>query len=432
MISEENVNECDIDEDEYRINQGEMENSKFKNIRKIYDACKGVVKIMTSTKLGSGFFIKLEKGNSPFYCLMSNEHIIKGILIRKKKSLIIYYDNEFKSLEINLNEEERYIKTFKKIDSDISVVEILKRDKVPEEYFLLPDLDKHTESDLKNGQIFIPQYTQDQSLKNSSGIIKKLKDNEITHTGNTTNGSSGSPILFKDSIKVFGIHKQGSNKDENYGDLILPFINIIKNELKNRIILQPKRTIIIEYENRDHYIGDLINDIPNGKGKKMNRQGIIKYEGEFVDDKYEGKGTYYMETGEYYEGEFKNGTMNGEGKQFYRNNDVKYEGHFIDGKFEGIGKFIWDNGEYYIGEFKDGVMNGKGKEYYCDGTIKYDGEFENCVYGGKGKYIYKSGNYYLGQWKEGRKNGKGAIYTKDDKIKNEGDFVDGKFLDEEK
>ena len=31
MIIEENVNECDIDEDENRINQGEIENSKFRN-----------------------------------------------------------------------------------------------------------------------------------------------------------------------------------------------------------------------------------------------------------------------------------------------------------------------------------------------------------------------------------------------------------------
>ena len=69
-----------------------MTYSKFRNIRKIYDACKGVVKIMTSTKLGSGFFIKLEKGNSPFYCLMSNEHIISKDIIEKKEKIEVFYD----------------------------------------------------------------------------------------------------------------------------------------------------------------------------------------------------------------------------------------------------------------------------------------------------------------------------------------------------
>ena len=36
-----------------------------------------------------------------------------------------------------------------------------------------------------------------------------------------------------------------------------------------------------------------------------------------------------------------------------------YEGDFINDKFEGIGKYILENGIYYIGEWKNGLRNGK-------------------------------------------------------------------------
>ena len=38
-----------------------------------------------------------------------------------------------------------------------------------------------------------------------------------------------------------------------------------------------------------------------------------------------------------------------------------YEGDFVNDKYEGNGKYIFENGEYYIGEEKDGLRNGKGK-----------------------------------------------------------------------
>ena len=62
---------------------------------------------------------------------------------------------------------------------------------------------------------------------------------------------------------------------------------------------------------------------------------------------------------------------------YYKNGNIKYEGDFINDKYEGNGKYIYENGEYYIGEFKNGLKHGKGIEYYKNGNIKYDGYFIN-------------------------------------------------------
>ena len=62
---------------------------------------------------------------------------------------------------------------------------------------------------------------------------------------------------------------------------------------------------------------------------------------------------------------------------YYSNGNIKYEGDWIVGKFEGKGKYIWENGEYYIGQEKNGLRHGKGIEYYSNGKIRYKGNFVN-------------------------------------------------------
>ena len=54
-----------------------------------------------------------------------------------------------------------------------------------------------------------------------------------------------------------------------------------------------------------------------------------------------------------------------------------YEGDYINDKFEGNGKYIYENENYYIGQFKNGLRNGKGILYYKNGNIKYNGNWVN-------------------------------------------------------
>ena len=63
-----------------------------------------------------------------------------------------------------------------------------------------------------NKEIYIVQYPKGNKLSYSEGKIININNNELIHDASTTSGSSGSPILIKNTIEVIGIHKQGSNK----------------------------------------------------------------------------------------------------------------------------------------------------------------------------------------------------------------------------
>ena len=43
-------------------------------------------------------------------------------------------------------------------------------------------------------------------------IIKINDNNELVYDASTKSGSSGSPILLKDTKKIIGIHKKGNTK----------------------------------------------------------------------------------------------------------------------------------------------------------------------------------------------------------------------------
>ena len=60
-----------------------------------------------------------------------------------------------------------------------------------------------------------------------------------------------------------------------------------------------------------------------------------------------------------------------------------YDGEFVNDKYEGNGKYIYENGNYYIGSWLNGVKHGKGILYNKNNTIKCEGDFI------KGKYKEK-------------------------------------------
>ena len=388
-------------------NEDSNKNEATNNKIDLINIGKSICKILTNEKKGTGFFIKLNKNNEDFYCLMTNQNLISKEMVAKKQKLIIYYDSEKKNIGIILNRDKRYIKEYKNIN--ITIIEIIKKDNINEKYFLLPYIG---ENNIMDKSIYIVQFLNEK-LCYSSGKIIKMDKSEITHDINTKYGSSGSPIFLENTKLVIGIHKQGNNKiNENYGDLLYPII----------LEFKPK----INYDNGNYYKGDVINGISHGKGILYDKNGNIKYEGDFINGNAEGNGIYYYDNGEYYIGQWKKDLKNGKGILYYRTGNIKYEGDFINGKAEGNGKYYSENGDYYIGQFKNGLSHGKGIEYYKNGNIMYEGDFINGKREGNGKYYYESDNYYIGQFKNNLKNGKGILYYKNGNIMFEGDFIDGK------
>ena len=225
----------------------------------LYQVCPSICKIIFSNKVGTGFFIKLYKSNKLIFLLMTNEHIIKKEMIDNKEEIEVYYNNQISRIKITLNKEERFIQNFKEKEElkiDCTIVEILKKDKVDERYFLLPNIDYNSNNynELINKIVYVVQFPGGKNLSYSKGELINIDKYEFTHKAGTESGSSGSPIFLANTTNVIGIHKSGNEYEkENYGDFIFPIINSLKNErdinIYNNNLKQNEVKIIIEIMN---------------------------------------------------------------------------------------------------------------------------------------------------------------------------------------
>ena len=362
---------------EDRKNEVEIKDKPIKEVDiNLCEVTKSICKIIYDNKCGTGFLIKLFKEEKELYCLMSNEHVITKDMIESNKIITVYYNYEKKMIKLKLDKNERYIKYNK--DMDVTIIEILSEDNIKEKYFLLPDINNNI--NYINKDIYIPQYPEGKNLSYSEGNIINIDEYELIYNASTKSGSSGSPILLKNTTKVIGMHKQGSiRKTENYGTLINSIIQLLESEneiIKDKLINNQKKI----YENGNYYIGQILNDKEYGQGKVCDKNGNIIYDGDFVNGKKEGNGKFIFEDGTYYIGQWLNDKMNGKGKLYTKNGELIYDGDFVNGKKEGNGKYIYENGEYYIGQWLNDKKHGKGILYYKNGNIKYDGEFVNDEY----------------------------------------------------
>ena len=90
--------------------------------------------------------------------------------------------------------------------------------------------------DYINKEIYIVQFPEGKNLSFSKGIIKSINDHELIYDESTRSGSSGSPIILKDSTEVIGIHKQRNlYKKENYGNLMKSILNVLNNDKQDNI-----------------------------------------------------------------------------------------------------------------------------------------------------------------------------------------------------
>jgi len=108
--------------------------SNLSNVSK--SICK--IKIRTIDKkiiTGSGFLLKFNFNQELFYCLISNEHVIRNDIIRNNNIIHISYDCEFQHANVKFESNKRYIKSFTDNDLDITVVQLLDEDKIPKEFF---------------------------------------------------------------------------------------------------------------------------------------------------------------------------------------------------------------------------------------------------------------------------------------------------------
>ena len=265
-------------------------NNNMIQMDKDYDICKATIKIViNSSKFGSGCFLKFKRNGKSFYCILTNQHVIEPCLVNNKDEITIRDDNEKKDFTIKLDKKERIIECFKDNDAlkiDATLIEIIEKDNIDDSYFLFPNMDYIDNKKLLiNQDIVVSQYPKGKILSISTGKITRISpENDFIfyHNADTTNGSSGGPIVLKGEKSIFAIHAAGvKGKAENVGMIIEIIVNMMSTYKKN---------------------GERIEYYKNGK---------IKYEGNFLDDEYNGEGIFFDENGDIYIGQFKKGKKNG-------------------------------------------------------------------------------------------------------------------------
>ena len=162
---------------------------------------------------------------------MTCEHAINKRMINSKETINVKYNCKIKNIDIKL--DSRFIKCYKYLGIDATAIEILEKDGIKEEFFLLPNYDyKKGYDQFKYKSIVIIQYPGGNDLSESEGIITEKNQylHGFTHISSTESGSSRGLIVLSENSEVLGIHKQGSlEKNENYGIFICSIIDSLIN-----------------------------------------------------------------------------------------------------------------------------------------------------------------------------------------------------------
>lgn len=230
-------------------------------------------------------------------------------------------------------------------------------------------------------------------------------DNDLYHGQGT--------LYFKNGIKfvgelVYGEFGQGvfyQNVDDHY---------VVVEQILNGVGTK-------FYNNGDYYLGDLLNGKANGTGKYYESDGHLLYYGEFQEDKYHGKGSYYIDEWDVLVGHFIKGEIS-QG-MYYSDDRLIYEGQFEDYNYHGHGKLYKYGHLFYEGEFKEGNRNGYGKEYYIEGNLLYEGTAQFEIRQGVGTLYYPNGNkLYEGEFSNNYPHGEGKLYNKQGLLIYAGEF----------
>lgn len=209
--------------------------------------------------------------------------------------------------------------------------------------------------------------------------------------------------------------------------------------------------VVVYYdEEKDHpkYEGRLEEGVLQGQGKEYDEDGLLAYEGGFVDGLYSGEGTLYeagvllyqgsLSAGLYegdgvlyrdgvisYEGSFLQGVPHGKGKSYDETGCLRYEGGFQEQLYAGEGILYHPNGEVqYVGSFSGGKFDGEGKMMDENGQLIYEGSFANGQYDGEGTLYEEGQPIYIGGYAGGLREGEGEEYLPDGTLVYKGGYAD--------
>ena len=229
--------------------------NKFKNC-----VCKLRLKKDTEPVTGTGFFCYIPSKEIRF--LITNNHLINGDYLNKEKKLICYFESKDNEIEKIINlESKRYKYTDKVLDA--TIIEILNDDYIDD--FFEVDENFIKDKEFIDELVLNIQFPRGGKLKASFGKIIRRGNKRIQfiYDAGSDNGSSGSPIILENGLKVIGIHRSGTkpndiNKKINLGIYLDNIIKCIpkQNHPENQNVIKCIYNIKNDDLNKDIKIYD--------------------------------------------------------------------------------------------------------------------------------------------------------------------------------
>ena len=232
---------------------------------------------------GTGFFCNIQYDWNLIKVLMTNNHVLNEEDISLGKKIRFSLKDETIYFEIEID-ELRTIYTNK--DYDITIIEIKKNDKIDQKAFLDVDneiFNENIKELLIKKDIYLLHYPKGEKMKFSKGQIQSVNEDNYTirHLCDSSEGSSGGPIINANDFKVIGIHKGGSKgKNYNLGTLLKEPIEKFFEKIKKREKLKNKNNKKSKKEQTKEKNENIINynSDANILTNEINKEEIINEE----------------------------------------------------------------------------------------------------------------------------------------------------------
>ena len=197
---------------------------EIKNLKRYLKKEDAVCKLITGS--GTGFFCKFTVNDRTMKALFTNNHVLKEDLIKENSIIQLRHNDAIKEIKITSNR-------FKCTNEDLeyTFIEIFDNEDY-NNFFEIDDNINCQNPDVQYGNklCVILQFPNNQDLSCAEGLIEGFdndnNNNKIIHRIATDSGSSGSPIVLSDNLKVIGIQSRRKDKNKNEG---IYFKNILRD-----------------------------------------------------------------------------------------------------------------------------------------------------------------------------------------------------------
>lgn len=122
-----------------------------------------------------------------------------------------------------------------------------------------------------------------------------------------------------------------------------------------------KLTEMISRTERAYYDGHWDMGVRSGRGTYFNGKDRL-YIGQWKNDKREGRGSYFFGVKDWSENKYS--------EHWLSENVENYTGEFVNDLYQGQGTYRWPDGQRYVGEFFANDKHGPGTFIYPSGTIR--------------------------------------------------------------